>query len=115
MSIITYKCMEGAIIRSFQEVQCHVSQHPEVEQWLLKKPHFFSGIGQKYFYTDRYDEGLLAQFTGGDPVLLEPYHTRVCDIGTTFVLERGCLQRVFMVENTISEAGSFLGGGTHES
>jgi hypothetical protein len=54
-------------------------------------------------------------------VLLEPFYDRVFDIGTTFEVVRQTdgemIRRMFMVENSISEAGGFAGGfgaSTHD-
>jgi len=98
----------GAIIDSFDELSQHVYQHPTVSTWVIKDPNGFSGRGQKHFRVDANDKELLSKYFVGKKMLLEPVYERLFDIGTTFTVIDGVIQRQFMVENVIGESGKSL-------
>lgn len=100
---------EGAIIESLTELYAHLERFLDVETWIIKRPHSFSGIGHYQFVKKEINETTLKKILI-EKVLLEPVYNRIFDIGTTFIIEEGKVQRQFMVENFNSKAGGFKGG-----
>lgn len=100
---------EGSIISNISELKNHLHSFPETKNWLLKKPHSFSGIGHFKFGRDELNESIINKVLT-EPTLLEPVYDRVFDIGTTFIIENGVIKNHFIVENFNSENGGFKGG-----
>lgn len=99
----------GALISSSDEAEAHVRKFPQYKNWIIKRPHSFSGIGHYQFTSETINKFIMNKIISGK-VLLEPMHERVFDIGTTFVVENGEIKRQFMVENCNSAQGGFKGG-----
>lgn len=99
----------GAIVSNVEELSAHVENNPTYKNWIIKRPHGFSGIGHYTFSSDNINKFILGKILT-TPVLLEPQHQRVFDIGTTFVVVDGMIKRQFMVENFNSSQGGFKGG-----
>jgi hypothetical protein len=99
----------GAVVKTSDEIEAHIKNHPQFQNWIIKRPHGFSGIGHYQLTSNNINKFILNKILVG-PVLLEPMHTRVFDIGTTFVAEKGEIKRQFMVENVNSPQGGFKGG-----
>ena len=100
---------EGAIVKDLNELQNHLLKFPHIDNWLLKRPNGFSGIGHYSFQSHSYDEKYLSKLLVEEH-LLEPAYERLFDIGTTFEIENGIIKNQFMVENFNSKKGSFKGG-----
>ncbi len=100
---------QGKIVKSVAEVEEHLKAHSEYKNWIIKRPHSFSGIGHYQFQSDKINKFILEKILTGE-VLLEPLYQRIFDIGTTFVVESGQIKRQFMVENFNSPQGGFKGG-----
>lgn len=100
---------EGAIVETLVDLKNHLAKFPERENWILKSPHGFSGIGHRQFNIKNIDDNILTKMLMGSS-LLEPVYERIFDIGTTFIVENGVIQKQFMVLNFISPSGAFLGG-----
>lgn len=100
---------QGAIVKSVEEVQAHISLFSEYKNWIIKRPHSFSGIGHYQFNAGQINTFILSKILQGE-VLLEPLYQRVFDIGVTFEVVDGIIQRQFMVENFNSPQGGFRGG-----
>jgi len=105
---------EGAIVSSLDELKIHLQKFPFKENWIIKRPHSFSGIGHYHFQQQALNESAIEKILSS-PALLEPVYERIFDIGTTFVIENKKIQRQFMVENFNSQAGGFLGGAGSEN
>lgn len=99
----------GALVKSSDEVEEHIKQFPQYKNWIIKRPHSFSGIGHYQFNSENINKFIMNKIILGE-VLLEPLYKRVFDIGTTFVVEDGIINRQFMVENINSANGGFKGG-----
>lgn len=99
----------GLIIKSSDEVEEHVKKFPQNENWILKRPHSFSGIGHYQFNSKNINKFIMNKIIIGD-MLLEPLYKRVFDVGTTFIVNDGIIDRQFMVENINSPSGGFKGG-----
>lgn len=97
----------GKWVQNFQEIIVHCEKHPQFNEWLLKHPHSFSGIGHQSFEVNNLDESKL-KLQG--TLLLEPKYKRVFDLGTTFLVNEGEIEDSFMVENYNSSRGAFRGG-----
>ena len=100
---------KGALVKSSDEVEEHIKKFPENKNWIIKRPHSFSGIGHYQFHSDNINKFIMNKIIS-EEVLLEPLYKRVFDIGTTFVIEDGIINRQFMVENINSANGGFKGG-----
>lgn len=100
---------EGEIVDDLEKVKKHLSKYSAKKKWIIKRPNSFSGIGHYQFDADFVDENILKKILT-EEVLLEPFYERVFDIGTTFVVNNGIVERQFMVENFNSSAGGFSGG-----
>jgi hypothetical protein len=100
---------KGALVQSSDEVVVHIKQFPEYQNWIIKRPHSFSGIGHYQFNSENINKFIMNKIILGE-VLLEPLYKRVFDIGTTFVVVDGIINRQFMVENINSSNGGFKGG-----
>ena len=100
---------KGAFVKSSEEVLEHVKNHPEHINWILKRPHSFSGIGHYQFNSQNINKFIMDKIITAE-VLLEPLYNRVFDIGTTFVISDGIIKNKFMVENINSSNGGFKGG-----
>lgn len=100
---------EGAIIESMDELVNQLSKFPQRKKWIIKRPNSFSGIGHFQFAADTLDKISFSNILN-EKVLLEPVYERVFDIGTTFEIADGIINRQFMVENFNSQSGSFRGG-----
>lgn len=100
---------QGAIVENMADVKNHLARFGEVEKWMIKRPHSFSGIGHYYFRVSSLDETVFSKILT-EPCLLEPVFDRVFDIGTTFLISDSKIQKHFMVENFNSESGRFSGG-----
>ncbi|MBC7428403.1 MAG: hypothetical protein H7336_07310 [Bacteriovorax sp.] len=100
---------QGAIVKNLQEIEEHLKIHQDYKNWIIKRPHGFSGIGHYQFNSDNFNKFILEKILIGE-VLLEPFHNRVFDIGTTFEIEAGLIKRQFIVENINSVQGGFKGG-----
>ena len=118
----------STLVRTYEDVVKHVQKYwkgnscdPQFDRWLLRRPQYSSGIGQKMFLASTFTRDTVANYLSCkdhsdddneiDQVLLEPYYTRVVDIGTTFIIDpKGNILRQFMVENFIAESGGFSGG-----
>ncbi len=105
---------EGDIVSSLKELKLHLEKFPEKENWIIKRPHSFSGIGHYQFQPQSINEGIIEKILSS-PVLLEPVYERVFDIGTTFIVNEKNILRQFMVENFNSTSGGFLGGAGAEN
>lgn len=105
---------EGAIVSHPEEVRAHLSKFPHRNEWLIKKPHSFSGIGHYRFIREDINIERLGKILS-EASLLEPVYERVLDIGTTFVIQDKKVTHSFMVENFNSRSGSFLGGAGAEN
>lgn len=99
----------GALVKNTSEIEGHLKNYPEYKNWIIKRPHGFSGIGHYQFKSDALNKFILEKILVGE-VLLEPLYNRVFDIGTTFVIENRIIKRQFMVENINSPQGGFKGG-----
>lgn len=99
----------GALVKNTTEIEEHIKKWPVYKNWIIKRPHSFSGIGHYQFKSDTLNKFILNKILVGE-VLLEPLYKRVFDIGTTFVVQNGIIQRQFMVENINSLHGGFKGG-----
>ena len=99
----------GKIVKNFSELEEHVKNNSQFKNWIIKRPHSFSGIGHYQFTNDSLNKFIIEKILTSE-VLLEPFYKRVFDIGTTFVLENGVINRQFMVENMNSPHGGFKGG-----
>ena len=99
----------GAVINNVDELSTHLEKNSQYKNWIIKRPHGFSGIGHYTFSSDNINKFILNKILT-TPVLLEPQHQRVFDIGTTFIVKDGIIQRQFMVENFNSPQGGFKGG-----
>ena len=127
----------ATFVSTYEEVVHHIDKHGKdsdgnlrFDRWLLRRPLYSSGIGQKMFFASNFTRDTLANYLrdsceevenddsndcndsdDANKVLLEPFYTRVVDIGTTFVIDsEGNILRHFMVENFIAESGGFSGG-----
>lgn len=100
---------QGALVKSSDEVVEHIAKFPQHKNWILKRPHSFSGIGHYQFNSENINKFIMSKIILGE-VLLEPLYKRVFDIGTTFVVVDGIIERQFMVENINSANGGFKGG-----
>ena len=112
----------STFVRTYEDVVTHVQKYHKVDRWLLRRPLYSAGIGQKMFFASTFTRDMLAKYLKCDDsdndenddhalVLLEPFYTRVVDIGTTFVIDsNGDILRQFLVENYIAESGGFIGG-----
>jgi hypothetical protein len=100
---------QGAIVSKVEEVQMHLKLFPQYKNWIIKRPHGFSGIGHYQFESSNINSFILSKILVGE-VLLEPLYKRVFDIGTTFAINDGIIERQFMVENFNSPQGGFRGG-----
>lgn len=100
---------QGAIVSSVDEIESHLAQFPQYKNWIIKRPHGFSGIGHYQFESHNMNAFIMSKILVGE-VLLEPLYKRVFDIGTTFEIVDGIIQRQFMVENFNSSLGGFRGG-----
>jgi hypothetical protein len=100
---------EGKIVKNTAEISDHVAKFPQHENWIIKRPHSFSGIGHYQFNSKTINSFILNKILV-DEVLLEPLYKRVFDIGTTFIVKNGVIERQFMVENLNSSTGGFKGG-----
>lgn len=106
---------KGVIAHSLLEVLEHLEKHIEINHWIIRKPHGFSGIGHYFFESNKLDIETLKKVVQDYTVILEPAYKRVIDIGTTFELMDGKIYRQFMVENYNSPTGRFKGAmATHE-
>lgn len=105
---------EGAIVENLEQLMIHLGKHPQKEQWIIKRPDSFSGIGHSQFNINTINESQLLKILE-EKVLLEPVYERVFDIGTTFEIEDGIIKRQFMVENFNSSSGRFKGGAGSSS
>lgn len=101
--------IKGAIVKSSEEVEAHIKQFPEHKNWIIKRPHGFSGIGHYQFNSENINKFIMNKIILGE-VLVEPLYKRVFDIGTTFMVTDGVINRQFMVENINSANGGFKGG-----
>ncbi len=99
----------GMIVDTTPMARLHVKKNPEIKDWIIKRPFGFSGIGHYQFSRENFNEFIISKIITG-PVLIEPLYKRKFDIGTTFVLKNGALERQFMVENFNFENGGFRGG-----
>jgi hypothetical protein len=95
---------DGKIVNDETEIYQHISKF-EHEQWILKNPFSFSGIGHKVFMKNE-----RVSFKSSIPWLLEPFHKRLADFGITFELKEGKINNFFIVENLNTLNGSFKGG-----
>ncbi|MBC7713475.1 MAG: hypothetical protein H7177_09055 [Rhizobacter sp.] len=100
---------QGALVKNTGEITAHLKKFPDYKNWIIKRPHGFSGIGHYQFSSDNINKFILDKILIGE-VLLEPLYQRVFDIGTTFEIENGNIKRQFMVENMNSSNGGFKGG-----
>jgi hypothetical protein len=100
---------QGTIVSTVAEIQVHLKRFPQYKNWIIKRPHGFSGIGHYQFEASTINPFILSKILGGE-VLLEPLYKRFFDIGTTFVINDGIIERQFMVENFNSSQGGFRGG-----
>ncbi|MGZ3807131.1 MAG: hypothetical protein ACXVCE_03535 [Bacteriovorax sp.] len=100
---------EGAIVETLEQLKSHLKKFSHLKKWIIKRPHGFSGIGHYQFHSLSLDENILSKILT-EKVLLEPEYDRVFDIGTTFVITDGVIERQFMVENFNSSSGGFKGG-----
>lgn len=103
---------EGAIVENNEQLKSHLNKNPHIEKWIIKKPNGFSGIGHFQFSAhslDELDKVFISKFKN-EKVLFEPYYDRFFDIGTTFIIGRGIVERKFMVENFNTHSGRFSGG-----
>lgn len=100
---------QGALVKSSDEVIDHVKKFPQYTNWIIKRPHSFSGIGHYQFNAENINKFIMNKIILGE-VLLEPLYKRVFDIGTTFEVSDGIINRQFMVENINSANGGFKGG-----
>jgi len=100
--------LQGGVVHSLEEVKVHIDKYPQYENWILKNPFSFSGIGHYSFKRQELNNSFFIKNSGA--FLLEPKYERVFDIGTTFVIEEGRIEDWFMVENHISPHGAFRGG-----
>ena len=100
---------QGALIKNIEELTAHLKNNPHYNNWIIKRPHGFSGIGHYQFKSDNINHFILNKILV-DVVLLEPMYDRIFDIGTTFVIEKGTISRQFMVENNNAVNGGFKGG-----
>lgn len=100
---------QGAIVSNVEEIQAHLKMFPQYKSWIIKRPHGFSGIGHYQFESENVNPFILGKILIGE-VLLEPLYKRIFDIGTTFVINDGIIERQFMVENFNSAQGGFRGG-----
>jgi hypothetical protein len=103
---------EGALIENLDQLKFHVTKNPQYTRWIIKRPHGFSGIGHYLFDSQNLEgqstEALSKILT--EKVLLEPIYDRLFDIGTTFVINDGIIEKYFMIENLNSSSGRFTGG-----
>lgn len=101
--------LQGAIVSTVDEIKDHLAKFPQYKNWIIKRPHGFSGIGHYQFESHNVNAFIISKILVGE-VLLEPLYKRVFDIGTTFEIDDGIIQRQFMVENFNSPQGGFRGG-----
>jgi len=99
----------GMVVDSVSMARLHMKKNPSINHWILKKPHSFSGIGHYQFEREKFNEFILSKIITS-PVLMEPLYKRHIDIGTTFVLKNGSIERQFMVQNHNVDQGGFRGG-----
>lgn len=100
---------KGAIVENINEVIKHIEKYQEVETWILKSPYGFSGSGFYQFNSRNLNKFILEKVLN-EQRLLEPFHERVFDIGSTLIIQDKKIKRYFMVENFNSVMGSFRGG-----
>jgi hypothetical protein len=100
---------QGALVSTIDEIKAHCEKFPQYKSWMIKRPHGFSGIGHYQFESSNINAFIISKILVGE-VLLEPVYKRVFDIGTTFEIVDGIIQRQFMVENFNSPQGGFRGG-----
>jgi hypothetical protein len=100
---------EGAIVSRAEEVTAHLCKFPQINEWLIKKPHSFSGIGHYRFKREDIKIATIEKVLS-EACLLEPVYERLFDIGTTFFIQDKKIKHSFMVENFNSSTGGFLGG-----
>lgn len=100
---------QGALVKNTEEIEAHLKKYPEYKNWIIKRPHGFSGIGHYQFKADNLNKFILNKILIGE-VLLEPLYERLFDIGSTFEVQNGLITRQFMVENVNSSNGGFKGG-----
>lgn len=99
---------EGAIVSTIDEVSEHIKKYPQYTRWIMKRPFSFSGIGHYQFSSSNFNPFIVGKILAG-AVLLEPVYERLFDVGTTFVIEKGIIQKKFMVLNYNSKQGGFKG------
>lgn len=100
---------QGCLVADETSLRNHILHNSLIQNWILKQPHGFSGIGHyKFLAADVFESRFKYKFSG--ITLLEPFYERVFDIGTTIILKNGAVQDWFMVENYNSQSGSFRGG-----
>ena len=100
---------QGALVSTIDEIKLHLIKFPQYKNWIIKRPHGFSGIGHYQFESHNMNAFIISKILMGE-VLLEPLYKRIFDIGTTFEIVNGVIQRQFMVENFNSPLGGFRGG-----
>jgi hypothetical protein len=100
---------QGSLVKNTQEVEAHIQKYSSYNNWIIKRPFGFSGIGHYQFSSKNVNKFILDKILISE-VLLEPVYERVFDIGTTFVIANGEIKRQFMVENINSVLGGFKGG-----
>lgn len=97
----------GAIVKNLEEVQEYIAQS-KYENFILKSPFGFSGIGHVFF-----DKNFIPLVKFDHEFLLEPIYERILDLGFTFQLENGKVVKEFFVINHNNQKGSFKGGIGH--
>jgi hypothetical protein len=114
----------GKIVKSLEELKNHLydPSNQSFVEWIIKKPHSFSGQGHYRFSKDKINYFIIEKVLT-EPVLLEPLLERVLDLGTTFQLsgegkaddEDVKINKQFTVLNFNNEQGGFRGGaGSHD-
>lgn len=105
---------KGAIVETLMELKNHVELFPTIELWIIKNPTGFSGTGNKQFRSSqlniKYYIDILHGILSIGKALIEPYHDRIFDIGTTYEIKNGIITNYFMIENFISKSDGFIGG-----
>jgi hypothetical protein len=95
---------DGAIVENLEDVNKLISKL-SFENFILKSPYSFSGIGNIIF-----DRHFLPLVQFRHPMLLEPIYNRVFDLGVTFEIVDSKIENMFIVENFNNKQGSFKGG-----
>ena len=113
----------GKIVQNINELKNHLqdTSHQEISEWIIKKPHSFSGQGHYRFSKEKINYFIIEKILT-EPVLLEPLLERVLDLGTTFILNSEeidnnaiKINKQFTVLNFNNEQGGFRGGaGSHD-